>query len=387
MTPPPRRALGRALAAAALILALTWFAGGQALLGRIDPALAVPSLLPSLLLLAGWQRAEAAAPRRRTLFLTLAILAAAQASLGSILAGSAAWLQLVLTLVAGAAAGILADGLVQWRARAKILPWLAGLVLTVSWFGAGHVLLATLYRPAAASAGAPAVVMLTGLPLRWSGSGDFASMISAGTADDPALARIEAAGPVLLVDSLVDPVPPSGAALLVAHPRALAPRELVAIDLFVRGGGRAVVLADALSGWPSAYPLGDPRNPPVTSLLIPLLDHWGVSLAAAPTGQQETQPVDVDGARLNLFSAGRFERLPLTCRAFAGRRVAHCRIGEGDVWLVGDADLIFAPLWRPPVPAAAHLRQADTMEWLSARLWPGAERALLHPLWIRASAD
>ena len=387
MTPPPRRALWRALATAALILALAWFAGGQALLGRIDPALAVPSLLPPLLLLAGWQRADAAAARRRTLFLTLAILAAAQASFGWIFAGSAAWLQLALTLVAGAAAGMLADGLVQWRVRAKILPWLAGLVLTVSWFGAGHGLLATLYRPAAASAGAPAVVMLTGLPLRWSGSGDFASMISAGTADDPALARLEAAGPVLLVDSLVDPVPPPGAAVLIAHPRALAPRELIAIDLFVRSGGRAVVLADALSGWPSRHPLGDPRNPPVTSLLTPLLDHWGVTLAAAPAGRQEAQAVDVEGARLRLFSAGHFERLPPTCRAFAGRRVAHCPIGEGEVWMVGDADLIFAPLWRPPVPAAAHLRPADTMEWLSAQLWPGAGRALLHPLWIRAVAD
>lgn len=387
MTPPPRRSLARALTTAALILALTWMAGGQALLGRIDPALAVPLLLPPLLLLAGWQRAEAAAPRRKTLFLTLAILVAAQALLGSILAGSAAWLQLVLTLVAGAAAGMLADGLVQWRVGAKILPWLAGVVLTASWFGAGHALLAALYRPTTASAGAPAAVMLTGLPLRWSGSADFAAMISAGTADDPALARLEAAGPMLLVDSLVDPMPPPGAALLIAHPRALAPRELVAIDGFVRGGGRAVVLADALSGWPSRHPLGDPRNPPVTSLLTPLLDHWGVTLAAAPTGQQEAQPVDIDGARLNLFSAGHFERLPPTCRAFAGRRVAHCRIDKGDVWLVGDADLIFAPLWQPPIPAAAHLRQADTMEWLSAQLWPGAGRAVLRPLWIHARAD
>jgi hypothetical protein len=387
VTPPRRRALLRALATAALILALAWFAGGQALLGRVDPALAVPFLLPPLLLLAGWQRTEAAAPRRRTLFLTLTILMAAQALLGWIFAGSAAWLQLVLTCVAGAAAGMLADGLVQWRVRAKILPWLAGLVLTAGWFGAGHMLLAALYRPSAASAGTPPVTMLTGLPLRWSGGGDFAAMISAGTADDPALARLEAAGPVSLVDSLVDPVPPPGAALLIAHPRALAPRELVAIDLFVRGGGRAVVLADALSGWPSAYPLGDPRNPPVTSLLTPLLDHWGVTLAAAPAGQRGAQAVDVDGARLRLFSAGHFERLPPTCRAFADRRIAHCRIDKGDVWLVGDADLIFAPLWRPPVPAAAHLRQADTVEWLSRQLWPGAGRAVLHPLWIHARAD
>ncbi|HEY0596850.1 DUF4350 domain-containing protein, partial [Sphingopyxis sp.] len=226
----------------------------------------------------------------------------------------------------------------------------------------------------------------TGLPLRWSGGGGIAAMIAAGAQDDPALARLEAAGPVSLVDSLVDHVPPPGGTLLVAHPRALAPRELVAIDAFVRGGGRAVVLADALSGWPAPYPLGDPRNPPVTSLLTPLLDHWGVTLGAAPAGDDRLLPVDVDGARLNLFSAGRFDRLPRACVAFADRRAAHCQIGGGEVWLVGDADLLFAPSWQPVVPGAAHLRRADTMEWLSSRLWHGAGHGLLRPVWIRTRA-
>ena len=114
------------------------------------------------------------------------------------------------------------------------------------------MLLAALYRPAAASADAPAATMLTGLPLRWSGSGDIAAIISDGAEDDPALVRLEAMGPVSLVDSLVDHVPPPGGTLLIAHPRALAPQELVAIDAFVRGGGKAVMLADALSGWPDA---------------------------------------------------------------------------------------------------------------------------------------
>src|SRR3546814_20851510 len=116
--------------------------------------------------------------------------------------------------------------------------------------------------------------MLTSLPRRWAQGDDMAAMISQGADEDPALLRLEAAGPVQLVDSLADHVPPSGAALLLAHPPALAPRDLVAVDAFVRGGGRAVILADALSGWPARHPLGDPRNPPVTSLLTPLLDPW-----------------------------------------------------------------------------------------------------------------
>jgi len=386
VTAASRRPVRRALVTAFGIAALTWVAGGQALLGRIDPSLAVPLLLPPMLFLAWWQRGEAAAERRRTLFLTVAFLAAAQALLAAVFAGSTPWFQLLLTFFASAAAALVADGLVRWRTRARLWPWLVALALVVGWFAAGHALLAILYRPAVAPAGAPAATMLTGLPLRWSGGSDIAAMIAEGTGDDPALARLEAAGPVSLVDSLVDHVPPPGGTLFLAHPRALAPQELVAIDAFVRGGGRAVVLADALSGWPARHPLGDPRNPPVTSLLTPLLGHWGVTLGAAPVGDSKAQPVDIDGARLRLFSAGRFDRLPPQCRAFADRRVARCRIGEGEVWLVGDADLLFAPLWAPLVPGAAHLRQADSMEFLSARLWRGAGSGLLRPLWIRSRA-
>ncbi len=374
----------RAFIIAATIVALAWVAGGQALLGRIDPALALPLLAPPMLLLAWWQRGEPVAVRWRAWFLTLALVAITQASLGIILAGSAAWLQLLLTIVTGGIAAWLMDSIIQWRSPFKLLPWFAGFLLVAGWFGAGHALLAALYRPAPASADAPAVTMLTGLPLRWSASPSIAAMIAEGTNDDPALARLAAAGPVSLVDSLADHVPPPGGALLIAHPRALAPQELVAIDVFVRGGGRAVILADALSGWPARHPLGDPRNAPVTSLLTPLLDHWDVMLGAAPAQESKPLPADVDGARLRLFSAGRLDRLPQACRAYADRRVAHCRIGQGEVWLVGDADLLFAPLWQPLVPGATHLRQADTLEWLSARLWRGSGNGVLHPLWIRA---
>lgn len=374
----------RAFIIAAAIVALAWVAGGQALLGRIDPALAVPLLAPPMLIFAWWQRGAPVAVRRRACLLTLALLCLIQGVLAIVLAGSAGWLQLILIIVAGGIAAWLADRLVQWRSRSPFLPWLAGTMLVIGWFGAGHTLLGLLYRPAAASARAPAVTMLTGLPLRWSASSSIAAMIAEGTNDDPSITRLTATGPVSLVDSLADHAPPPDGVLLIAHPRALAPQDLVAIDAFVRGGGRAVVLADALSGWPTRHPLGDPRNAPITSLLTPLLDHWGVTLGAAPTGESESLSVDIEGARLRLFSAGRFDRLPSSCRAYGGRYAAHCRIGRGEVWLVGDADLLFAPLWQPLVPGATHLRQADTMEWLSARLWPRAGKSLLHPLWIRA---
>lgn len=377
----------RAVSIAAIIGLLAWIGGGQALLDRIDPALAVPILMLPMLLLAIWQRSEGAGLRRSTLFAVLALVAGAQALLVAVMSGPAGGLQVALVFAAGVTAGWVADRVVQWALHARWLPWFAGLALVIGWFTAGHMLLGWLYRPAAAATAAPAATMLTGLPLRWSGSGDITAILSEGVEDDPALVRLEAIGPVTLVDSMVDSAPPPGGALLIAHPRALAPRELVAIDAFVRGGGKAVLLADALSGWPAPHPIGDPRNPPVTSLLTPLLGHWGATLGAAPTDDNAVATVDVDGARLRLSSAGAFERLPPTCRAFADRRIAQCRIGAGEAWLIGDADLLFAPLWSPLVPGADHLRRADTIEWLAARLWPGAGVAVLHPLWIRSRAD
>ncbi len=386
MTAALRGPLLRAVAVAAILVALAWAVGGQALLGRIDPALAVPLLAAPMLLLGWWQRREGRRVRTRTALLALALIAAAQALLSFFLAGSIAPRQLVLVMLVGAAAAWIADALMQWRAPVRFLPALAALALVPAWFGAGHVLLAMLYRPAAAPGAAPTATMLTGLPLRWAGGGSLAAMIAEGANDDPALDRLEALGPTSLVDSLVDHVPPPGGALLLAHPRALAPQDLVAIDAFVRGGGRAVVLADALSGWPPRHPLGDPRNPPVTSLLTPLLDHWGIGLSAAPPDEEAPLAVAVEGARLRLSSAGRFDRLPTTCRAFADARIARCRIDAGEAWLVGDADLLFEPLWRPLVPGADHLRRADTMEWVAARLWRGAGSTALRPQWISIPA-
>ncbi len=386
MTAELRGLFLRAFLTAALIAALAWIVGGQALLGRIDPALAVPILVPPMLFLAWWQRREVARIRLHTAVLAMALLAIAQALLGLILAGSTAPFQLVVVLLLGGIAALAGDALLQWRAPVRPLRWLAALALLAGWFAASHALLAALYRPSAAPAAAPAATMLTGLPLRWSGGDDLAAMIVEGVRDDPTLVRLAALGPVSLTDSLVDHVPPPGGALLLAHPRALAPQELVAIDAFVRGGGRAVILADALSGWPPRHPLGDPRNPPVTSLLTPLLDHWGIGLGAAPVEQGAAIAADVEGKRLRLSSAGRFDRLPSTCRAFADEHVAYCRIGKGEAWLVGDADLLFAPLWRPLAPGAEHLRQADTMEWLAARFWPSAGQAMLRPVWIRSRA-
>lgn len=374
--------LGRSLGAALLALVLAWLLGGQMLLGRIDPALAIPWLFAALLPLAWFGRADALRQRIRAILIALALLLAGQGLLSLALAGSLPWTQLVFTTLAGLAAAALADWIVQRAAKRLVAKALIAKLGAILWFAAGHAALAALYKEPTSDT---PVTMLSGLPLRWVGEGDLAAMLRRGAADDPALVRLERTHHIALVDSLADHVPPASAALLLAHPRALAPQDLVAIDAFVRGGGRAVILADALSGWPAPHPTGDSRNPPVTSLLTPLLDHWGITLGAAPAGETAAHDVDVDGRRLRLFSAGRFEASPPGCTRQADARILHCRVGAGEAWLVGDADLLFAPLWQPLVGDLPHLRRADTVEWIGARLDGDSYRAsLFQPVWIRS---
>ncbi|WP_062768708.1 Gldg family protein [Sphingopyxis terrae] len=384
MTLPPPGALLRGALAAAALLALCWLVGGQAALGRIDPALLLP-LWPLPLAGLAWTARRASGTERRAIFIVaIALTLIGQALLAAWLAGAFPWLQLVLSAGCGSVVAVGADRMVQAARPRGLFRVLLIAAAILGWFAAAHGLLEIAYRAPAPRA--VPVTMMTSLPLRWSG-GDLAAMLAEGARDDPALDRIARGGPLRLVDSLADHPLARGDALLLAHPPALAPRDLVAIDAFVRGGGRAVILADALSNWPPRHPLGDPRNPPVTSLLTPLLDHWGITLAAAPNAETRPIAVDVGGAHLRLFSAGRFTQAPPACMRIAGGHLLHCRIGQGDAWLVGDADMLFAPLWQPQPRWAAHLRRADTMEWLDARLRGGAARGWLRPLWIGAAAD
>lgn len=383
---PPRRPVLRPIPAVALAvvltLALAWVAGGQVRLGRIDPALALPLLPMPLLILAWALRGEGAAGRARAMAIFIVILVAAQLGLAWTLAERTPWAQAVLIAAAAAVGAPLADALIRLRRAGGVMRAVLALGFLFGGFVGGHALLAGLYR---AEPPAPTpVVIMTALPLRWSADGGIAEWIERGAPDDPALASLAASGSTRLIDSLVDSPVQRGEALFLAHPPALAPRELVAIDAFVRGGGHAVILADALSDWPPPHPIGDPRNPPITSLLTPLLDHWGVALAGVPADARRPLAVDQGGYRLALFSAGTFDRWPSTCRTLATGHILHCRIGAGDVWLVGDADLLFAPLWRASPEWASHLRRADTMEWLDARLRGGPARGWLRPIWIRS---
>jgi hypothetical protein len=121
----------------------------------------------------------------------------------------------------------------------------------------------------------------------------------------------------------------------MAHPLAQPAEDLVALDKWVRAGGRVLLLADPMLEWPSKRPLGDPLRPPPMFMDTGVLGHWGLRLDAPDQrGQTVTRlrGYDVVTASPGMLFGG--------CSIAADRLVAHCRIGKGRATIIADADLL-----------------------------------------------
>lgn len=235
--------------------------------------------------------------------------------------------------------------LASWRMEPRARRWwlgvlVAGMLSAVLVFGWRGTRDQPQFDPASEGAGRPGRIgLMSALPLFWAEG----ATPGKGSARAP-LIDLLPARPVDHIDAAslrgVD-------ALVLAQPRLLQPAELVAFDDWVRRGGRAVIFADPLLVWPSELPLGDPRRAPLTSLLDPLLTHWGLILAPAAQGAGGVDRRMLStGHILMLAGASRFLPAGKTaCVLEDNGLMALCRIGKGRVRLVADADLLDERLW------------------------------------------
>lgn len=186
--------------------------------------------------------------------------------------------------------------------------------------------------------------LFTSLPILW---GEAASPAEQLALARPhwAVAAIAAGGRIRPLDMLARPDGASTlgglADLVIAQPRPLTPLENVALDTWVRGGGRLLLFADPALTAHSRFALGDPRRPQDVALLSPILHRWGLELQfddRQPPGERE-QPWS--GAAVPIELAGRFEIVDrAACRGEAGGLIARCRIGRGLVVAVADAAVL-----------------------------------------------
>jgi hypothetical protein len=181
-------------------------------------------------------------------------------------------------------------------------------------------------RPAADR---PILLLLTSLPLV------LPEQFTLHGSGSPALAALETRYRVLPISVTDEAELSRGRILLMAHPLAQPAEDLVALDRWVRRGGRVLLLADPLLEWPSSRPLGDPLRSPPMFMDSGLLAHWGLRLDSPDErGQQNRR---LGGFEIVTSAPG---RLSGGCAISPDGLVAHCRIGKGRATVVADADLL-----------------------------------------------
>lgn len=228
--------------------------------------------------------------------------------------------------------------------RAALSP-AAGARLRKAWLLVALALLAALAaawltRGKGSTPPAP-VGLFTTLPILWADSPDLAA--SLGPRSEPHWARdvLAKQGTILPIDVLSPQSLSKVELLLLAQPRVLTPQENVALDNWVRAGGRLLLLADPALTEESAFALGDPRRPQAVALLSPILARWGLELLfddRQPYGRRERE---VMGVQIPVNLPGQLTtRGQAYCRLWGAGLAATCAIGHGRVVVVADAALL-----------------------------------------------
>lgn len=181
-------------------------------------------------------------------------------------------------------------------------------------------------RPAAQR---PPLLLLTSLPLLFN---EGFSLQGSGSRALSALQTRYRVVPISVADA---EELAKGRLLLMAQPPAQTAENLVALDEWVRRGGRLLLLADPLLEWPSTRPLGDVTRPPPMFMDTGLLAHWGLRLDAPD--QRGAAERELGGYKILTVSPG---TLRGACSISTDQLVARCRIGAGEATVIADADLL-----------------------------------------------
>lgn len=187
----------------------------------------------------------------------------------------------------------------------------------------------------------PSLGLMTSLPIYWQEAADFQSLLSSDTPRGWARTALERDRELVPLDTLDAVALSRLKAVLLAQPRPLSAAENVALDEWVRGGGRLLLFADPLLTVHSSYPVGDVRRPQDVALLSPILRHWGLELLLHDDEPAGERLVESGGVAIPVENAGRFRPLPGSpCTLDAEGVLAECRIGKGRAVILADAAIL-----------------------------------------------
>lgn len=197
----------------------------------------------------------------------------------------------------------------------------------------------------------PRLGLMTSLPLYWPLGADMEA-IASGRAPVPwqrtVMERIFTLEPLDTLSPMpglspdapeIDPLAGLDR-LAIIQPRGLSPADNVALDNWVRKGGRLLLVLDPMLTGEYDLPLGDPRRPVDAALIPPVVARWGLAIRYDDT--QSAKPVDsgIGDKHLPLILAGEVtitDPAAARCELDAGGSAARCRVGEGQVTLIADA--------------------------------------------------
>lgn len=179
------------------------------------------------------------------------------------------------------------------------------------------------------------------LPLLWAEADSVSELLTAEASKGWVSEELGARHTIQPLDTLeAEPLSKLGY-LVLAQPRPLSPAENVALDNWVRAGGRLLLFADPMLTRHSRYPIGDRRRPQDVVLLSPILSHWSLELRFDPDLQGGEGVVDVEGLAVPVDLPGSFAAGPeAECQLLSGGLVAQCRIGKGRVIALADAAVL-----------------------------------------------
>ena len=149
--------------------------------------------------------------------------------------------------------------------------------------------------------------------------------------------------------------------LLLAQPRGLTAEENVALDAWVRDGGRLLLFIDPYMTGESRFAIGDRRRPQDVALLSPILMHWGLDLRFDAESEEglEMREIAGSGVPVNLPGHFTFTRDNTGCAAFSAGLLVRCPIGNGEVVALADAAVL--DLAGPWEGAGDSLRMLDAL--------------------------
>ena len=214
--------------------------------------------------------------------------------------------------------------------------------------------------PAAAPRERPALGLMTSLPLYWPLGAGIAELAAPDAPVPWQRGVLEAGHALVLLDTLT-PVPgltPEAPEsdplaglerLAVIQPRGLSPADNVALDDWVRDGGRLLIALDPALTGDYDLPLGDPRRPVATALIPPVVKRWGLDVFSPvfedPATMATASPLP-SGGMVPLAAPGviDIDRQGATrCTMMRGNALVTCRVGKGRVTLLADAAVFEHP--------------------------------------------